>query len=88
MANGKRCLAERPHAWAAISREIPQNLAAGINRWIEKYLSSGMIRGVGPVYAKRLIGTFGDRVFEIIENEPGRLREVGGTAPYSGSKVF
>src|SRR4030081_298613 len=30
---------------------------------IEKYLSSGMIRGVGPVYAKKLVRAFGDKVF-------------------------
>jgi exodeoxyribonuclease V alpha subunit len=34
---------------------------------IERYLSSGMIRGVGPVYAKKLVGAFGDKVFDIIE---------------------
>ena len=33
---------------------------------IEKYLSSGMIRGVGPVYAKKLVRAFGDKVFDII----------------------
>ena len=38
---------------------------------IEKYLSSGMIRGVGPVYAKKLVRTFGERVFDIIERPPG-----------------
>jgi exodeoxyribonuclease V alpha subunit len=31
---------------------------------IERYLSSGMIRGVGPVYAKKLVRAFGDKVFE------------------------
>ena len=33
---------------------------------IEKYLSSGMIRGIGPVYAKKLVGAFGEAVFEVI----------------------
>jgi exodeoxyribonuclease V alpha subunit len=41
---------------------------------IEKYLASGMIRGIGPVYAKRLLGAFGDKVFDVIEAEPDRLR--------------
>src|SRR6202045_5155570 len=39
---------------------------------IEKYLGSGMIRGIGPVYAKKLLRAFGDKVFDIIEAEPGR----------------
>ena len=34
---------------------------------IEKYLGSGMIRGIGPVYAKRLVESFGKDVFDIIE---------------------
>src|SRR5947208_12898598 len=45
---------------------------------IEKYLASRMIRGIGPVYAKKLVAAFGDSVFEVIENNPGRLRRVPG----------
>src|SRR5271156_2196918 len=45
---------------------------------IEKYLSSGMIRGIGPVYAKKMVKAFGEKVFEIIEAESDRLREVDG----------
>jgi exodeoxyribonuclease V alpha subunit len=45
---------------------------------IEKYLGSGMIRGIGPVYAKKMINAFGEKVFDIIEAEPQRLREVIG----------
>src|SRR6188474_1021290 len=45
---------------------------------IEKYLASGMIRGIGPVYARKLVKAFAERVFDIIEAEPNRLREVGG----------
>jgi exodeoxyribonuclease V alpha subunit len=43
---------------------------------IEKYLGSGMIRGIGAVYAKKLVRAFGEAVFDIIEQVPGRLREV------------
>jgi exodeoxyribonuclease V alpha subunit len=45
---------------------------------MEKYLASGMIRGIGPVYAKRLIKAFGDKVFDVIQSAPERLREVDG----------
>src|SRR4051795_7369104 len=34
---------------------------------IEKYLGSGMIRGIGPVYAKKLVRAFADAVFKVIE---------------------
>ena len=43
---------------------------------IEKYLGSGMIRGIGPVYAKRLVRGFGEAVFDLIEQQPDRLQEV------------
>src|SRR5216683_6877381 len=34
---------------------------------IERYLASGMIRGIGPVYAKKLVRAFGEKVFDVIE---------------------
>jgi exodeoxyribonuclease V alpha subunit len=54
---------------------------------IEKYLSSGMIRGIGPVYAKKLINAFGEKVFDIIEAEPGRLREVTGIGEVRAKRI-
>ena len=48
---------------------------------IEKYLASGMIRGIGPVYARKLVRIFGDKVFDVIEAHPDRLREVDGIGP-------
>ena len=48
---------------------------------IEKYLGSGMIRGIGPVYAKKLVRAFGDQVFTVIEEQPERLAEVEGIGP-------
>jgi ATP-dependent exoDNAse (exonuclease V) alpha subunit len=54
---------------------------------IEKYLGSGMIKGIGPVYAKRLVKMFGKDVFDIIEETPTRLREVEGIGPTRGKKL-
>jgi len=48
---------------------------------IEKYLGSGMIRGIGPVYARKLVQAFGSGVFDVIETEPHRLRDVSGVGP-------
>lgn len=45
---------------------------------ILKYLSSGMIKGIGSHFAKRLIQAFGKEVFDVIENHPLRLSEVDG----------
>ena len=45
---------------------------------IEKYLASGLIKGIGKQYAARLVKTFGRDVFDIIENASGKLLKVEG----------
>ena len=47
-------------------------------RGIEKYLGSGLIEGIGPTYAKRLVKKFGTEVFQVIDTESARLEEVEG----------
>src|SRR3712207_4243474 len=54
---------------------------------IEKYLGSGMIRGIGPVYARKLVAAFGEAVFDLIEQEPDRLREVTGIGPKRAERI-
>ena len=46
-----------------------------------------MIRGIGPVYAKRMVRQFGKDVFDIIEANPKRLREVEGIGPMRAAKI-
>lgn len=43
-----------------------------------KYLSSGLVNGIGPSYAKRLVEHFGENVLAIVDAEPERLLEVDG----------
>jgi len=69
---------------ARFLRTSPPTSADGI----EKYLSSGMIRGVGPVYAKKLVRAFGEKVFDIIESTPERLREVDGIGPVRAASIL
>jgi exodeoxyribonuclease V alpha subunit len=54
---------------------------------IERYLASGMIRGVGPVYARKLVAAFGAAVFDVIEASPERLREVVGIGPVRAGRI-
>jgi exodeoxyribonuclease V alpha subunit len=54
---------------------------------IEKYLSSGMIRGIGPGYAKKLLRAFGERVLDVIDREPDRLREVPGIGEIRAARI-
>jgi exodeoxyribonuclease V alpha subunit len=69
---------------ARFLRTSPPTSADGI----EKYLSSGMIRGVGPVYAKKLVRAFGEKVFDVIESTPERLREVDGIGPLRTASIL
>jgi len=45
---------------------------------IERYLGSGMIRGIGPVTAKKIVDKFGLDTLEVIEQQPKKLKEVEG----------
>ena len=54
---------------------------------IQKYLSSGMIKGIGPVCGERLVAAFGTEVFQIIENQPKRLQEVEGIGKVRREKI-
>jgi exodeoxyribonuclease V alpha subunit len=68
---------------ASFLRSSPPTTAEGI----EKYLGSGMIRGIGPIYASKLVGVFGAEVFEVIEQAPERLREVPGIGKVRASRI-
>ncbi len=46
-----------------------------------------MIRGIGPVYAKKLVKAFGERVFDVIEGEPEQLRQVDGIGPIRAERI-
>src|SRR5690348_12982729 len=48
---------------------------------IQRYLGSGLIKGIGPVMAERMVTHFGTDILRIIEEEPGRLIEVPGLGP-------
>ena len=54
---------------------------------IEKYLASGMIRGIGPAYAKKLLRAFGEKVFDVIETKADRLLEVDGIGPVRAERI-
>jgi exodeoxyribonuclease V alpha subunit len=59
---------------ASTIRTVPPTTVEGI----ERYLSSGLVKGIGPVMAKRLVGRFKADVFNVIETRPGELLQVDG----------
>src|SRR4029450_3306806 len=68
---------------AAFLRAAPPTTLEGI----EKYLGSGMVKGIGPVYANKLVQAFGEAVFDTIEQDPERLREVAGIGPKRAERI-
>ena len=48
---------------------------------IRKYLGSGLIKGIGPVTAKRVVEAFGEGTFDVIESHPAKLEAVPGIGP-------
>ena len=61
------------HSYATVLPATP----AGI----QKYLGSGLIKGIGPVMAEPMVAHFGVDIMHVIEGEPGRLAEVDGLGP-------
>ena len=68
---------------AQFLRSVPPNTVEGI----QKYLGSGLIKGIGPKMAERLVRSFGKDVFNVIENFPRRLTEVEGIGPVRQRKI-
>ncbi len=68
---------DRTHGKQFQATEIATSAPSG-RAAIETYLASGAVRGVGPHLAKKLFDKFGERVFDVIEKEPEKLRGVRG----------
>jgi exodeoxyribonuclease V alpha subunit len=64
-------------------RVVPPTTLEGI----EKYLGSGMVKGIGPHFAKKLVHAFGEQVFEVIEQTPERMTELDGIGPKRKKRV-
>lgn len=62
---------------------VPPSSAEGI----EKYLASGLIKGIGPVTAERIVARFGADTLRVIDEEPKRLREVQGIGRKTLEKI-
>ncbi len=54
---------------------------------MEKYLSSGVIKGVGPKTAKNIVKKFGDDTFRIIEEEPQELATINGISAKKAGEI-
>src|SRR5712691_131263 len=64
-------------------RVVPPTTLEGI----ERYLGSGMVKGIGPHFARKLVQAFGAEVFDVIEQTPARLQELDGIGPKRTARV-
>jgi exodeoxyribonuclease V alpha subunit len=61
--------------------ELLKSAAPTTKEGIQRYLGGGMVKGIGPIYARKLVHKFGEKIFDIIENYSVRLEEVEGIGP-------
>src|SRR5437016_14209495 len=64
-------------------RVVPPTTLEGI----ERYLGSGMVKGIGPHFARKLVQAFGAEVFDVIAQTPTRLQELDGIGPKRTARV-
>src|SRR5205823_11793089 len=62
---------------ATVLRTVPPTTTEGI----ERYLGSGMVKGIGPIFAKRMVERFGADILAVIEHRSGELEMVDGIGP-------
>ncbi|HOC58053.1 MAG TPA: ATP-dependent RecD-like DNA helicase [Verrucomicrobiota bacterium] len=67
--------------------ELLRSAAPTTREGIEKYLGSGLVKGIGPVYARKLVHKFGEKIFEVIEQTSARLEEVEGIGPQRRRRI-
>jgi exodeoxyribonuclease V alpha subunit len=68
---------------ASTIRTVPPTTVEGI----ERYLSSGLVKGIGPVLAKKLVGRFHADVLKVIETRSGELLWVDGIGPKRRERI-
>ena len=78
---------EHPTYGRQFNARFLRSSAPSSTHGIEKYLRSGMIRGIGRTYAHKLVEAFGDKVLDVIDAEPDKLREVPGIGPKRAGSI-
>lgn len=55
---------------------------------LKKYLGSGLIKGIGPVYAEKMVNYFGESILTIVDEDPWRLKEIHGIGEQRINKII
>src|ERR687894_736016 len=74
------------HGWQFQARDYRTALPATL-QGMKKYLGSGLVKGIGPVNAGRIVDAFGEATFDVIDADPSRLTEVPGIGPVRAGRI-
>jgi exodeoxyribonuclease V alpha subunit len=74
------------HGWQFMAVDYRTTLPATL-QGLQRYLGSGLIKGVGPVMAARIVAAFGDDTLALLDGAPGRLQEVPGIGPIRAQRI-
>jgi len=74
------------HGWQFQAQDYRTVLPATL-QGMKKYLGSGLVKGVGPIVGGRIVETFGEITFEVIDATPERLTEVSGIGPVRARRI-
>jgi exodeoxyribonuclease V alpha subunit len=74
------------HGWQFQAQDYRTTLPATL-QGMKKYLGRGLVKGIGPVMAGRIVDSFGEATFEVIDADPQRLTRVAGIGPVRASRV-
>src|SRR5215208_3102131 len=74
------------HGWQFQVLDYRTTLPA-TTQGMRRYLGSGLVKGIGPVTAGRIVDAFGEGTFEVIDASPERLTEVPGIGPVRASRI-
>src|SRR5215469_7487470 len=87
VAGGRGLVGSRQRARTPIQGQTDENRPPTTVEGIQRYLSSGLVKGIGPVLAKKLVGRFGAEVLGVIENRVTELESVDGIGPKRQERI-
>jgi exodeoxyribonuclease V alpha subunit len=74
------------HGWQFMAVDYRTTLPATL-QGMKKYLGSGLIKGIGPIRAARIVDVFGEATFEVIDADPQRLTQIRGIGPVGAGRI-
>jgi exodeoxyribonuclease V alpha subunit len=74
------------HGWQFKALDARTTLPATL-QGMKRYLGSGLVNGIGPVTGGRIVETFGEATFTVVDDDPKRLTEVPGIGPIRASRI-